>query len=108
MSVLPIDIRPKDWGILRDILGRQMPGREVWAFGSRARGTAKPFSDLDIAIVTDAPLPLEEIGALKDALTESELPFRVDIVDWACTDAAFRKIIEKDRVVVQSSSTPAN
>ena len=35
-----------------------MPNRKVWAFGSRATGTTKPFSDLDLAILGDQPLCL--------------------------------------------------
>ena len=41
-----IDISPEQWEIVRDILQRYVPDREVWAFGSRAKWTAKEFSDL--------------------------------------------------------------
>src|SRR5580700_2502227 len=47
-----IEIEPDHWRIVRDILRRRVPGRPVWAFGSRARRTAKPYSDLDLAIIT--------------------------------------------------------
>jgi predicted nucleotidyltransferase len=53
-----IDIRPDLWSIVRDILCRHVPRHEVWAFGSRARGKAKRYSDLDLAIISDTPLPL--------------------------------------------------
>ena len=52
-----IDISPGQWNIVHDILQRHVPGHEVWAFGSRARRRAKPYSDLDLAIITQAPLP---------------------------------------------------
>ena len=55
MDKLPIEIAPRDWsGVLR-ILREQLPGVEVWAFGSRARHTAKPYSDLDLALMTRQP-----------------------------------------------------
>ena len=54
-----IDISPGQWDIVHDILQRHVPGHEVWAFGSRARRRAKPYSDLDLAIITQAPLPLD-------------------------------------------------
>ena len=44
-----IDISPGQWDIVHDILQRHVPGHEVWAFGSRARRRAKPYSDLDLA-----------------------------------------------------------
>lgn len=32
---------------------QQFPGAQIWAFGSRARGNAKPDSDFDICVVVD-------------------------------------------------------
>jgi len=96
-----IDIRPDHWIIVRDILRKHVPQYMVWAFGSRARGTAKPFSDLDLVILTDQPLPLEVSAALAEDFSESDLPYKVDLVDWATTAKSFRQIIERDKVVVQ-------
>jgi len=52
-SMPPIDLNPRYWEIVRDILARHVPQYEVWAFGSRARRTAKEYSDLDLVIITD-------------------------------------------------------
>ena len=100
-AVLPIDLNPRDWKIVRNILARHVPQYEVWAFGSRAKGTAKEYSDLDLAIITDQPLSLSLSAAIFDDFLESDLPIKVDVVDWATTSVAFRQIIEKDKVVVQ-------
>lgn len=97
----PIDILPEHWIIVRDILRKHVLHYPVWAFGSRARGTAKPFSDLDLAILTDQSLPLEVSAALAEDFSESDLPYKVDLVDWATTAESFRQIIERDKVVVQ-------
>lgn len=97
----PIDIRPDHWQIVRRILRRQVPGYAVWAFGSRATRTAKPYSDLDLAIIGDRPLPLFVCAALAQAFSESDLPWKVDIIDWATTDAPFREVIAASKVVVQ-------
>lgn len=77
---------------------------EVWAFGSRAKRTAKPYSDLDLALITQQALTLEQLATITDAFDASDLPIRVDVVDWAATSDAFRKIIERDRVVVQTAA----
>ena len=103
MSVpLPdVDLRPDHWAIVRDALRRHVPDREVLAFGSRATWTAKDYSDLDLAIMGEEPLSLRAASALNEALVESDLPFRVDIVDWARVDDGFRAIIRRDGVAVQ-------
>lgn len=103
-----IDISPENWQILRDILQRYVPDREVWAFGSRAKWTAKAFSDLEIAIVGNVPLGLTRIAELTEAFQESALPFRVDVVDGATITPAFRKVIEVGKVILllQSKGNP--
>ena len=96
-----IDIRPDDWEIVRSILARHVPQYAVWAFGSRAKWTAKPYSDLDLAVITSEALSLELSASLKDDFSESDLPWKVDVVDWATTSESFRRVIERDRVLVQ-------
>ncbi|MCY4646666.1 MAG: restriction endonuclease subunit S [Gammaproteobacteria bacterium] len=104
MSVaLPnVDLRRDHWAIVRDALRRHVPDREVLAFGSRATWTAKDYSDLDLAIMGGEPLSLSAVSALDEALVESDLPFRVDIVDWARIDEGFRAIIRRHAVTVQA------
>jgi type I restriction enzyme S subunit len=97
-----IEIEQDHLRIVLDILQRLAPQYPVWAFGSRAVGRAKPYSDLDLAIITDTRLPLASQAALAEAFSESDLPWRVDIVDWAATGESFRNIIVRDKVVLQS------
>lgn len=85
------------------ILSEHVPEFEVRAFGSRVLGTAYASSDLDIAIMTEKPLPPMKIVELKEAFTESELPFKVDVLDWAATMPEFRKIIERQSVTIRSA-----
>lgn len=103
-----IDIRSDHWAIVSGILRRHVPHYEVWAFGSRAGWTAKQYSDLDLAIITDKPLPLAVSAALSDDFSESDLPWKVDVVDWATTGESFRRIIERDKVVVLKPIPPSD
>ncbi|TXT37702.1 MAG: hypothetical protein FD135_3394 [Comamonadaceae bacterium] len=96
-----IDVCPKHWELVRSILQKHVPQHEVWAFGSRAKWTAKPYSDLDLAVITSHVLPLKTSADLSNDFSESDLPWKVDVVDWASTRESFRKIIERDKVVVQ-------
>ena len=98
---LKIDLNPQDWQEVCHILKTLVPEYPVWAFGSRVKGTAKAYSDLDLAIITEQPLSLTKMAILKEAFDESTLSIRIDIVDWATTSETFRKIIEHDKVVVQ-------
>ena len=96
-----IDISPTDWEIVREILGRLIPGREVRAFGSRVTGAARRYSDLDLAVICERPLDLATSAALSDAFAESDLPFKVDVVDWATASESFRTMIKRDGVLVR-------
>ena len=103
-DIPPINIRPDLWPIVRDILRKHVPQCEVWAFGSRVGGNVKPYSDLDLAVISDQPLPLGLTARLAEDFSESDLPWRVDVVDWATTSPTFRKIIEQNKVVVQRAA----
>lgn len=96
-----LDIRPDLLRLVQDILQRHVPDREVRAFGSRAKGTARPSSDLDLVVMGDEPLPLAVYAALLDDFEQSDLPWRVDVVDWATTAESFRRIIEQEWVGIQ-------
>ncbi len=102
-----IEMDPRDWEEVKRILSRHVPGLEVWVFGSRAKRAAKPYSDLDLAIISQQPLPITTMAALRESFDESDLTIKVDVVDWATTKEAFRKIIEEDKVVVQLGSKAA-
>ena len=97
----PLDVSPADLETVRTILLRHVPEYEVRAFGSRVRGTARRASDLDLAIMTARPLEAARMADLRAAFTESDLPFRVDLADWATTNEAFRKIIEAQATVIR-------
>jgi predicted nucleotidyltransferase len=96
-----LELRPGELEMVRGILQRHVPEREVWAFGSRVQGNAKPFSDLDLAVLGEQPLELSIQAELAEEFSESDLPFKVDIVDWATTSERFRQIIRKEYVVLQ-------
>jgi len=87
--------------MLQRIMKRYVPDYKVWVFGSRVTGTYKPYSDLDLALVGDEPISIQTRAALSDALSESALPYKVDIVDWASTSKEFQEIIEKQKLVIQ-------
>jgi predicted nucleotidyltransferase len=78
-----IAISDAEWSIVCDILQKYLSKYNVWAFGSRVRHTHKPFSNLDIVVVNDEPLSISTMAELNEAFSESDLPWKVDAVDWA-------------------------
>ena len=92
---------------VRAVLKEHLPGRVVWAFGSRATGgrMLKRFSDLDLAV--EGKLTSLEHAGLMEAFDESLLPIKVDIVELGLVSAEFRERIEKDFVMVQGAGVVA-
>ncbi len=102
-----IDVRPGDLEQVLAILDRHLPGREVRAFGSRVAGKAKAFSDLDLAVMGDEPLAATVMADVREAFRESDLPFKVDVLDWASTKETFRRVIERQCVVLRGERISA-
>ena len=75
-----------------------LPGIErVWIFGSRARGQARPNSDIDLAV--DAPGWRDvDMAVLEDKLERLLLLYKLDVVHWQRVDQpVFGEEIERDR-----------
>lgn len=96
-----IDLAPEQLAIVRRLLAAHVPECEVRAFGSRVTGKAKPYSDLDIALLGPARLPIGRLAALREAFEESELSIRVDVLDWHAISAAFRGVIADQCALLQ-------
>ncbi|OQW42117.1 MAG: hypothetical protein A4S08_01580 [Proteobacteria bacterium SG_bin4] len=94
-----IDITPDQRKILLDLLNDYLPDVMVWVYGSRIKGTARPQSDLDLAVFASAEQK-RAVAALKEALEESQLPFRVDLFVWDEIPAQFRDNIQQAHVVL--------
>jgi type I restriction enzyme S subunit len=99
----PIEVSSSEWTIIEEILMKIVPDLEVLAFGSRATFLAKPYSDLDLALKSEKPLILSSLADLRDAFSNSDLTFKVDIVQWEDISEAFREIISKNSVLIKKS-----
>ena len=89
-------------GILAVLWRGLPPGNQVWVFGSRALGKAKPFSDLDLIVAYGAPAEFRILHALKEAFSESRLPYRVDVHDWNAIPEVWKSEILKVRELIYS------
>jgi uncharacterized protein len=89
---------------VQELLRHHLPGVEVRGFGSRAGGHPKPASDLDLMVFSEKPLEPRSYALLGDAFAESDLPFKVDVIDARTTTPSFRAQALAESVVVQSAA----
>lgn len=89
-----IKVREGQLKIIMDILNKFVPNCEVRAYGSRYKGNPREYSDLDLVIVGKEKLNWELMAGVRGAFEESDLPFRVDVIDWHGINEEFRKVIE--------------
>ena len=68
--------------VLRDVFAQARDVVAVYLFGSRARGTATPTSDVDVAVLyaEDPPATLEGLGLDTEAELERALRLPVQLV----------------------------
>ena len=78
---------------LLELLERHLPNTGAWVYGSRAKWTSRPQSDLDL-VVFATPEQNGRVSDLREAFEESNLPFRVDLFVWDAVPEQFRKHIE--------------
>ena len=96
-----LDLQPEYRAMVESLLVRYFPDCEVRAYGSRVKGDAAKYSDLDISIVGSTKLDRAQLMELRNAFDESDLPIRVDVHDWHNTSPEFQKIIEERYVVIR-------
>ena len=94
-----IDISAEQRRILLDLLSKYLANTQVWAFGSRVKWTTRSNSDLDLVVFSSSEQSIQ-VSALKEALEESNLPFRVDLLVWDKLPENFQRNIEEGYVVL--------
>lgn len=92
---IPKEIKDKIIGILNVLF----PGAQLYLFGSRARGTYSQYSDIDLAIDTQAQIPLYDINEVKSMLAESNIVYKIDIVDLHRIPEKMREVILREGIV---------
>ena len=94
-----IDITGEQRKTVLALLERHLPNTTAWVYGSRAKWTSRPQSDLDV-VVFATPEQTRQVSDLREAFEESNLPFRVDLFVWDDVPEQFRKQIEAEHVVL--------
>lgn len=96
-----IDLQPQHLATVRAILLTTVPSVHAFAFGSRVHeintvAKVKKHSDVDIALEPAHPLGWRVLADVREAFEESDLPMRVDVIDWSvCTDDFKHHVVNK-------------
>lgn len=96
-----INVQSEILDLLKLILRQHLPvDTRVLAFGSRLSSNnknsdIKKHADLDLAIISNPPLSLALMGKLRLELEDSDIPFKIDLLNWADLSFEFREVIQK-------------
>ena len=72
---------------------------KVCIFGSRAKGTYKEYSDIDIAVdLNNKKLDTDILGRILIEFQDSTLPYEVDVIDINSIDEKFKNLIQDSLV----------
>ncbi len=81
------------------VLTALFPDATIYLFGSRARGTHYARSDIDIALDTGKPLLRVDVGEARDMLAESNIPYKIDVVDVHSVSQEMREAIYREGII---------
>lgn len=100
-----LGLNEKELELIRRVLARHEEIESVRIFGSRAKGTFKPYSDIDLALWGNlSPLETEAVAA---ELEELPLPYKFELTPFqSITFLPLREHIE--RVGIQIFPITAN
>jgi len=77
-----------------------IPDATVWAFGSRVKGSNRTSSDLDLAVLCDKQTAKKQLPKLNEVFVESDIPFKVQLLDFNRLPANMQENIKKKYVIL--------
>ena len=74
-----IQVAPEHLTVIKNLL---KDAKIIVVFGSRSRGDANKFSDLDICLLDNPPPSSMQMELWREAFDNSNLPYTVDLSRW--------------------------
>ncbi len=81
-----------------------LPDSTVWIFGSRIKGSNRPASDLDLAVLCDKDTAKTQLPKLNEAFVESDIPFKIQLLDFNRLPENMQENIKKQYIILYTSS----
>jgi len=95
MTATEFGLPPATMATIRHILAEVPAVEKAVIYGSRAKGTHRPGSDIDLTLFGDA-LNLDTLGQIATRLEESPIPYQVDLSVFKLIEhAGLRQHIER-------------
>lgn len=90
-----IDLEIKYIDFIKETISQYLQNCKIYIFGSRTKGTARKYSDIDIALDCK-DLNENILLKIKNHFEDSTLPYEVDILDLNNISETFKKHIENN------------
>ncbi len=96
-------INPRYQKMVLDMINRYIPKGKVILFGSRATGTARQGSDMDITIDAGKKITDGSISLLRLEMEEGlNVPIKVDLSDFYDLPESFQKTVREKGIIWRS------
>lgn len=99
-----LDLDAKYVAILRQIFATHIPFATVWVYGSRIKGSSHAGSDIDLVVLPSENITPNQFLATRAALTESNVPILIDLLEWESIPDNFKVEIESKHEVFYDPS----
>ncbi|NQY81104.1 MAG: nucleotidyltransferase domain-containing protein [Candidatus Caenarcaniphilales bacterium] len=97
---MKLNLKDEHRQILEKIFQELIPSLEVWAYGSRVSNEnlelSSSGSDIDLVIKGHETIEIKTLSKIKEQISDSNIPFMVDIFDWHRIPEEFQKNILKN------------
>ena len=84
--------------MLIEIILKRLSGTKIYLFGSRAKGYSDSGSDIDLALDNGEKIEFKILLDIADDITNSTLPYFVDVIDIHAVDQKFYQAIKEDLI----------
>lgn len=95
-------IDSKRQALIIRVLVALLPNVKIYLFGSRARGTNRETSDIDLALDLGREMTLRELSLARNVLGELYIPQKIDVVDLNSVSQDLKNTILSEGILWQS------
>lgn len=88
------DLEDKYIIFLKEVISKYLDNFDLYLYGSRAKGCARKYSDIDIALSSEQLTP-EIKSKIEFELEDSTLPYKVDLIDLNDITDKFKNLIKE-------------
>lgn len=85
--------------LLIEIITMHLPDTKIYLYGSRARGTHREGSDIDLAVDAGKKVEWSVLSRICEDIEDTTIPLFVDVVDIHCVGKDFLDEIQREWVV---------